>query len=87
MVDIEADDPVPGDSSMVCFGAVIVEPGLGNLRVNLGKVGPRGFGGQRLQAGGHSNVCEIAPDGLGTASNAMHSNPHRNALGWRGSVN
>ncbi|MFZ5891378.1 MAG: 3'-5' exoribonuclease domain-containing protein [Myxococcota bacterium] len=29
MVDIEADGPIPGDFSMVCFGAVLVEPGLG----------------------------------------------------------
>lgn len=28
MVDIESDGPIPGDFSMVCFGAVIVEPGL-----------------------------------------------------------
>lgn len=28
MVDIEADGPIPGDYSMVSFGAVIVEPGL-----------------------------------------------------------
>jgi hypothetical protein len=28
MVDIEADGPIPGDYSMVCFGAVIVEPEL-----------------------------------------------------------
>jgi hypothetical protein len=28
MVDIESDGPVPGDYSMVCFGAVVVEPGL-----------------------------------------------------------
>jgi hypothetical protein len=28
MVDIEADGPIPGDYSMVCFGAVVVEPGL-----------------------------------------------------------
>ena len=28
MVDIESDGPVPGDYSMVCFGAVIVEPEL-----------------------------------------------------------
>jgi hypothetical protein len=26
MVDIEADGPIPGDYSMICFGAVIVEP-------------------------------------------------------------
>ena len=28
MVDIEADGPSPGDYSMVCFGAIIVEPSL-----------------------------------------------------------
>lgn len=28
MVDIEADGPIPGDYSMVCFGAIIVEPQL-----------------------------------------------------------
>jgi len=28
MVDIEADGPVPGDYSMVCFGAIVVEPSL-----------------------------------------------------------
>jgi hypothetical protein len=38
MVDIEADGPIPGDYSMVCFGAVIVEPELG--RTFLGKLRP-----------------------------------------------
>ena len=28
MVDIEADGPIPGDYSMISFGAVIVEPSL-----------------------------------------------------------
>ena len=28
MFDIEADGPIPGDYSMICFGAVIVEPAL-----------------------------------------------------------
>ena len=28
MVDIEADGRIPGDYSMVCFGAVLVEPSL-----------------------------------------------------------
>ena len=28
MVDVEADGPIPGDYSMVTFGAVVVEPGL-----------------------------------------------------------
>ena len=38
MVDIEADGPIPGDYSMVCFGAVIVEPGLN--RTFYGKLKP-----------------------------------------------
>ncbi len=28
MVDIESDGPIPGRYSMICFGAVVVEPGL-----------------------------------------------------------
>ena len=28
MMDIESDGPIPGDYSMICFGAVIVEPSL-----------------------------------------------------------
>src|SRR5262245_33632883 len=28
MVDIESDGPIPGDYSMICFGAIIVEPSL-----------------------------------------------------------
>ncbi len=27
-VDVEADGPIPGDYSMICFGAVVVEPSL-----------------------------------------------------------
>lgn len=28
MVDVESDGPIPGDYSMICFGAVLVEPSL-----------------------------------------------------------
>lgn len=28
MVDVEADGPIPGDYSMICLGAVVVEPTL-----------------------------------------------------------
>jgi len=38
MVDIEADGPIPGDYSMVSFGAVIVEPGLS--RTFYGQLAP-----------------------------------------------
>lgn len=38
MVDVESDGPIPGDYSMVCFGAVIVEPGLG--RTFYGRLKP-----------------------------------------------
>jgi len=38
MVDVESDGPIPGDYSMVSFGAVIVEPLL--ARTFYGKVRP-----------------------------------------------
>ena len=38
MVDIEADGPIPGDYSMVCFGAVIIEPAL--QRTFYGELAP-----------------------------------------------
>jgi hypothetical protein len=38
MVDIEADGPIPGDFSMICFGAVVVEEGLG--RIFYGRLKP-----------------------------------------------
>lgn len=38
MVDIEADGPIPGDYSMICFGAIIVEPGL--ARTFYGRLRP-----------------------------------------------
>lgn len=38
MVDIESDGPIPGDYSMICFGAVLVEDGL--ERTFYGKLKP-----------------------------------------------
>ncbi|WP_216595026.1 3'-5' exoribonuclease [Collimonas arenae] len=38
MVDVESDGPIPGDYSMISFGAVIVEPGL--ARTFYGKLKP-----------------------------------------------
>lgn len=38
MVDVESDGPIPGDYSMICFGAVVVEPGL--ERTFYGKLRP-----------------------------------------------
>jgi hypothetical protein len=38
MIDIESDGPIPGDYSMVCFGAIIVEPELN--RSFYGKLKP-----------------------------------------------
>src|SRR5262245_30102790 len=31
MVDVEADGPLPGDYSMISFGAVLVKPGLDHV--------------------------------------------------------
>lgn len=38
MVDVEADGPIPGDYSMICLGAVVVEPSL--ARTFYGKLKP-----------------------------------------------
>lgn len=38
VVDVESDGPIPNKYSMVCFGAVIVEPGL--TKTFYGKVKP-----------------------------------------------
>jgi hypothetical protein len=38
MVDIESDGPIPGDFSMLCFGAVVVEPSL--TKTFYGKLRP-----------------------------------------------
>ncbi len=38
MVDVESDGPVPGDYSMIAFGAVLVEEGLN--RTFYGKLRP-----------------------------------------------
>lgn len=46
MVDIEADGPIPGDYSMVCLGAIAVEPAVD--RTFYG--GPRGRGQRACRA-------------------------------------
>lgn len=38
MVDVESDGPIPGDYSMICFGAVVVDPELD--KTFYGKVKP-----------------------------------------------
>ena len=38
MVDVEADGPIPGDYSMICFGAIVVEPALD--RTFYGRLSP-----------------------------------------------
>ena len=38
MVDVESDGPIPGDNSMICFGAVIVEPDLTQLPQQFTKI-------------------------------------------------
>ena len=38
VVDVESDGPIPPEFSMICFGAVIVEPGLN--RTFYGEVAP-----------------------------------------------
>ena len=54
MVDIEADGPIPGDYSMISFGAVLVEEGL--TRTFYGKLKPISdkFIPEALAVSGHS---------------------------------
>ncbi len=62
MVDVESDGPNPGDYSMVCFGAVIVEPGL--QRSFYGKLRPisERFVAQALAVSGFSREETMAFD-------------------------
>ena len=38
MIDVESDGPIPGDYSMICFGAMVVEPALN--RIFYGRLKP-----------------------------------------------
>jgi hypothetical protein len=62
MVDVEADGPIPGDYSMVCFGAIVVEPSLdrtfyGRLKPISGKWIP-----EALQVSGFTRVETLGFD-------------------------
>jgi DNA polymerase III alpha subunit (gram-positive type) len=54
MVDVEADGPIPGDYSMISFGAVLVEPGL--ERTFYGQLRPisEAFVPEALAVSGHT---------------------------------
>ena len=60
MVDVEADGPIPGDFSMVCFGAVLVEPGL--ERTFYGRLRPisEGWVPEALAVGGFGREETLA---------------------------
>ena len=62
MVDIEADGPIPGDYSMVCFGAIIVEPELN--RTFYGQLKPISdrFDPQALAVSGFTREQTLAFD-------------------------
>jgi hypothetical protein len=60
MVDIESDGPIPGDYSMVSFGAVIVEPEL--MRTFYGQLRPisEKFIPEALAVSGHTREETLA---------------------------
>jgi len=60
MIDVESDGPIPGDYSMVCFGAVIVEPSLS--RTFYGRLRPisERFDPQALAVSGFSREETLA---------------------------
>jgi len=62
MVDIESDGPIPGDYSMICFGAVLVSERLdktfyGNLKPISNKFIP-----EALAVSGHSRAATLEFD-------------------------
>src|SRR5262245_58242980 len=67
MVDIESDGPIPGDYSMICFGAVIVEAALnrtfyGRLRPISQQCDPQALqvsGFTREQTQGFDDPAEV----------------------------
>jgi len=62
MVDIEADGPIPGDYSMISFGAVLVEPGLGrSFYGTLRPISPRWIP-EALAVSGHTREETLAFD-------------------------
>jgi len=62
MVDVEADGPIPGDYSMVSFGAVIVEPELS--RTFYGRLRPisDNWDPKALAVSGHSREDTLGFD-------------------------
>ena len=61
MVDVEADGPIPGDYSMVCFGAIVVEPSLdrtfyGRMKPISDKWIAEGPPSERLHEGGDAGL-------------------------------
>ncbi|NJN72302.1 MAG: exonuclease [Limnothrix sp. RL_2_0] len=59
MVDIESDGPIPGDYSMICFGAVIVEPKLNRTFYGMVKPISKQFIPEALAVSGFSREdCE-----------------------------
>jgi hypothetical protein len=71
MVDIEADGPIPGDYSMVCFGAIIVEPELN--RTFYGRLKPisERFDPQALAVCGFTREETLAFDDPATVMSAF----------------
>lgn len=72
MVDVESDDPIPGDYSMICFGAVVVESALNrsfcsrSLAVRQYKdCHPRAREDPGLQSALRHDVSITAPETLG----------------------
>ena len=59
MVDIEADGPIPGDYSMIAFGAVLVDE-------KLNPIGTRVFGpvARELREKNYMKIISLAPEVL-----------------------
>jgi len=74
-VDIEADGPIPGDYSMISFGAVVVEPALDRTFSGRCKPISEQWVPEALAVSGHTREATLAfPD---AASGAPRPRAHR----------
>jgi DNA polymerase III alpha subunit (gram-positive type) len=71
MVDIEADGPIPGDYSMICLGAILVEPSLS--RTFYGRLRPisEKWNADALEVSGFSRDETLAFDDPKTVMTAF----------------
>jgi len=82
MIDVEADGPIPGDYSMISFGAIVVEPGLD--RTFYGRLRPisERWIPAALKVCGHSREETLAFDDAAPWARRQDASKHRRDTPW-----